>query len=75
MNKQQDLVRALYRLPLQTENQLIYNTFGYVRGFHTGSNKKYADLLRRALVSGKIARTELNIQNSQSKFYYYIPRS
>ena len=55
-NSVKDLVSTLNQKPLLTENKLIQKTFGFKRGRDLGSNKKYADLVRRALNKGLIKK-------------------
>lgn len=74
-NSVNDYVEFLTNNPgYYTENELHSNIFHYFRGGHE-SNKKYADLLRRAwdkglidrrLVAGKINRFEWHLPNSES---------
>ena len=74
MNTQQDLVDALRMKPLLTENELMRWAFGYERNArYAGSNKKYADLLRRALDKGRIKRIKLRIPGSRAVYKYYVP--
>ena len=53
-----------------TENEIHQTAFGYDRNTSWGSNKKYADMLRRGLSKGIIKRRP--IYNSRSKFEYYV---
>ena len=73
-NSVEDLVYTLIKNPLLTENKLIQKTFGFKRGRDLGSNKKYADLVRRALNKGLINRIELKIYNKRAIYYYYLKR-
>lgn len=60
---------------LLTENQLMLLAFGYERTAHGPSNKKYADMLRRALHKGIIKRVEAKVKGNRSTYFYYVPRS
>jgi hypothetical protein len=73
-NSVNDLVNTLMEKPILSENKLIQKTFGWKRGRDRGSNKKYADLVRRALNKGLINRIELNIKNQRTIYYYYLKR-
>ena len=78
-NSQQDIVDFLTANPgYYSENELNRRCFGYDRNNTNESNKKYADLLRRAkvkglidrrLVAGKINRFEWFLPNSESADY------
>ena len=72
-NKQADLIEALEWTPLLSETELIGQTWGYWRGVSPGSNKKYADIVRRAVKSGLIARTEIHIKGERNYIWYYQP--
>ena len=57
-----------------TENQINTKAFGYTRGASFGSNKKYADMLRRGLAKGIIDRVELpKNKSTRCKFIYFVP--
>jgi len=58
-----------------TENQLMLLAFKYKRTTEGPSNKKYADMLRRALDKGRIKRIEAKIKGNRSTYFYYVPRS
>jgi len=60
---------------LLTENQLMLLAFGYERTAQGPSNKKYADMLRRALDKGRIKRIKAKIKGNRSTYFYYVPRS
>jgi hypothetical protein len=67
MVNQPEIVDYIKNNPGKTENQIMEDVYGFVRGgFY--SNKKYADCLRRALYSGKIRREEV----SKNRFIYFI---
>ena len=71
-NSVEDLVYTLTKKPLLTENKLISKSFGFKRGRDLGSNKKYADLVRRALRKGLISRVEVKIKDVKSRYYYFV---
>lgn len=74
-NSVHDLVDTLKSHPLISENYLMWITYGYKRGVSIGENKKYADLLRRALNKGLIERVEVKRDgDNRTRFYYYVPR-
>mgnify|MGYP001498124876 CR=1 FL=1 len=73
-NSVQDMVEVLKVYGPMTENQINTKAFGYTRGASFGSNKKYADMLRRGLVKGIIDRVELpKNKSTRSTFMYFIP--
>lgn len=62
------------------ENEINKAAFGYDRNRSSSSNKKYADMLRRGLKKGIIARQEVGPNFAKSlgyhkntKFLYYAP--
>lgn len=72
-NSQQQIVDYLKKSPFATEGQLQENIWGYYRNKPgSGSNKTYADILRRALRSGKISRIQAP-KNGRKYWFYYIP--
>lgn len=48
--------------------------FGYKRGIHAGSNKKYAEMLRRGLKKGLLKRMVTKRTNTKHTYEYYIPK-
>jgi hypothetical protein len=73
-NSVQDMVEVLKVYGPMTENQINTKAFGYTRGASWGSNKKYADMLRRGLVKGIIDRVELpKNKSTRSTFIYFAP--
>ena len=56
-----------------TEHEIQMTCFGYDRNRTWKSNKKYADMLRRGLSKGIIARIKTYTGN-QSRFMYYVPK-
>ncbi len=56
-----------------SENQLNEYTFGYYRNTSRDSNKKYADMLRRAVRKGLIKRKEkLKSAWGSYTYIYYV---
>jgi len=72
MVNQPEIVDYLKNNPLRSENEIMYDLYGFYRG-GIESNKKYADCLRRALDSGKIVRVEINNVNHKSRYFYFVP--
>ena len=73
-NSVQDMVEVLKVYGPMTENQISTKAFGYTRGASFGSNKKYADMLRRGMLKGIIDRIELpKNKSTRCKFMYYAP--
>jgi len=73
-NSVQDMVEVLKVYGPMSENQINTKAFGYTRGASFGSNKKYADMLRRGLVKGIIDRVELpKNKSTRSTFMYFVP--
>ena len=75
-NSIKDVVAYLEQNPFKTETQIQNDVWGFYRSPNPFSNnKKYADLLRRGLFSGKIERTKTNIfsTKTQAKYFYYLP--
>jgi len=73
-NSVQDMVEVLKVYGPMTENQINTKAFGYTRNASWGSNKKYADMLRRGLAKGIIDRVELpKNKSTKSTFIYFVP--
>ena len=72
-NSVHEMVDALKRIGPMTENEIHKAAFGYDRNRTWKSNKKYADMLRRGLSKGIIARIKTYTGN-QSRFMYYVPK-
>ena len=77
-NSVQQMVACLSVNGAMPETLLLENTFGYIRSCMISSNKKYADMLRRGLKKGIIARQEIGPNfakslgyNRNTKFLYY----
>lgn len=67
--RQSDLVNYIAKNPNQTEAEIQRGLWGYDRTTSMVSNKKYADILRRALKSKKIVRTQIKKNNRQIWHY------
>ena len=73
-NSVKQMVKVLKEYGPLTENGVNKAAFGYDRNTSYGSNKKYADMLRRGMQKGIIARIEADT-NSRAKFLYYATRT
>jgi hypothetical protein len=73
-NSVKQIVDYLKQNPNQTETEIQENVFDYFRNETIESNKKYAEILRRALYSGKIKRVRMKIHGIDKRmvFRYYI---
>ena len=73
-NSQQDIVDYLKTTRFMTESEIQEDVWNYKRGESSEANKKYADILRRALSSGKIKRVRMKIHGIDKRmvFRYYI---
>jgi hypothetical protein len=74
-NNQYQIVDFLTDDNCKTERQIQEQVWGYFRNHTHESNKKYADILRRALRSGKIKRVRIQIKSNgetRKYFRYYI---
>ena len=79
-NSVNQMVEVLKQLGPMTENEITKKAFGYDRNTSFGSNKKYADMLRRGLKKGLIDRVEAYAgwdggYRSKARFVYYATRS
>ena len=73
-NTQQDIVDFLTANPgYYSETELLWRCFGYHRNFTYESNKKYADLLRRAWAKGLVTRRFKS--GSTSRYEWYLPEA
>ena len=83
-NSVKQMVEVLKRIGPMTENEIHQTAFGYDRNNSFGSNKKYADMLRRGMRNGLIRRVEmvhdgvnltrLNTKPTRARFIYYATR-
>jgi hypothetical protein len=71
-NSVKQIVEFLTNNPDQTETEIQEKVWGYYRYAHRQleSNKKYADLLRRAVAKGLICRIEK--KKNRSRFVYNV---
>ena len=77
-NSVQDMVEVLKVYGAMTENEINTKAFGYTRGASYGSNKKYADMLRRGMKKGIIGRIgwpDNAIKHGRAKFIYFATKS
>jgi hypothetical protein len=65
INSQQELVEFLINNPFKTEKQICNELWGSER------LKKHADLIRRALFSGKISRARVKT-GSGNRIHYFV---
>jgi len=72
-NSVKTMVQVLKAVGPMTENEITKTAFGYDRNTSFGSNKKYADMLRRGLAKGIIGRVEADIPG-RAQFYYYATK-
>jgi len=83
-NSVKQMVYALERLGPMHENEITQVTFDYDRNTSFGSNKKYADMLRRGLKKGIIGRvqlpsnaialTRINTKPTRARFLYFATK-
>ena len=77
-NSVMEMVDVLKRIGPMNENEINKAAFGYDRNSSFGSNKKYADMLRRGMKKGFIARMEWPsnaIKFGRERFIYYATRT
>ena len=72
-NSVKQMVAVLKHVGPMTENEITKAAFGYDRNTSFGSNKKYADMLRRGLAKGIIGRVEADIPG-RAQYYYYATK-
>lgn len=79
-NSQQQIIDYLQTVDCATESEIQQDVWGYYRnqskrpwllGGSSESNKKYADILRRALYSGKIDRMRVSFKGKDTRKYWY----
>jgi hydroxymethylpyrimidine pyrophosphatase-like HAD family hydrolase len=68
-NSIHQIVNYLDRNPGLTENEIFEEVFGYYRNSSHGSNKKYAEMLRRGMAKGLVYRSK--IKKNHSQFIYF----
>ena len=80
-NSQQEILDFLKTVQCATEREIQEEVWGYYRNQSkrrsSESNKKYADILRRALYSGKIDRMRIQFHKKDTRkyWYYFIPQT
>lgn len=74
-NSQQQIIDYLQTVDCATESEIQQDVWSYYRdqgkGSRSESNKKYADILRRALYSGKIDRMRVSFKGKDTRKYWY----
>lgn len=75
-NTQQEIIDWLERNPCKTEREIQIGCFDYDRRTSGEANKKYADLLRRTLRTGKIDRVRIKLKGEDKRmtFRYFITK-
>lgn len=73
-NSVNQIIAYLQANPFTSENEIMNAVFGFKR-IPCKNNKKYADMLRRGLHSGKIARVQAKKAGKADRFFYYIPEN
>ena len=71
MVNQPEIIDYLIHNPGKTENEIMFNIYGYDRSTSFDSNKKYADCLRRALYNGKINRVKA-VTKYGKRYIYFV---
>ena len=69
-NSVKQMVSVLKQFGPMTENEITQTAFSYDRNLSYQSNKKYADMLRRGMDKGLIARKEES-GLGRARFIYY----
>ena len=69
-NSVNQIVSYLKQNNFQTESEIQENVFNYFRNETWESNKKYADLLRRAVSRGLVHRVKH--KKGRSQFVYFV---
>lgn len=79
-NSQSQIIDFLRTVECATESEIQQEVWRYYRnqskrpwlsGGSSESNKKYADILRRALYSGKIDRIRCSFKGKDTRKYWY----
>jgi hypothetical protein len=73
-NSVKQIVDYLKANPFQTESEIQQDVWGYFRNETWESNKKYADLLRRAVTKGLVNRVKHKKGRSQY-VYFVVPKN
>jgi SOS response regulatory protein OraA/RecX len=69
-NSVKQIVNYLKQNNFQTESEIQENVFNYFRNETWLSNKKYADLLRRAVAKGLVNRVKH--KKGRSQYVYFV---
>ena len=70
-NSIKEIINVLEREQFLSENEITRRAFGYDRNTNWSSNKKYAEMIRRALRKGLLKRVEYR---REGKYFYYTPK-
>ena len=68
--KQQDILDYLEKYPGSSESEIQVGAWGYMRSTSWEANKRYADILRRALYKGSIKRLRVKDRSEFPRFIY-----
>jgi hypothetical protein len=71
-NSVKSIIDYLSLTVFATEGMIQRNVFGYYRSSTSKSNKKYADMLRRAVRKGTIKRFKTTYPGIKSQYFYYV---
>jgi hypothetical protein len=71
-NSVKSIIDYLSLTVFATEGMIQRDVFGYNRTTSCNSNKKYADMLRRAVKNGTIKRFETRYDGIKSRVFYYV---
>ena len=78
-NSYKSILKVLNDGVLMTENEIYIEAFGYDRNNNDRCNKKYADMLRRAMYKGLIDRKKVNrscmLESKlfgRAQYYYFV---
>ena len=76
-NSIKQILQTLSDFEYLTENEVFKLTFGYDRNAGWGSNKRYADMIRRGLVKGFIGRANNKVAKhreniGKATFVYFL---
>jgi len=72
MVNQPEIVNYLKQNPGKTENEIMFEIYGFDRNNTFHSNKKYAECLRRALRKGSIGRVQTRTTKGKRYIYFCI---
>jgi hypothetical protein len=75
-NSVKQIVDYLKDNPGATEKEIQWDIWGYKRNnMYAEPNKKYAEMLRRALDKGIVARARVKTPGGAPRYFYYLPNS